>query len=117
MPVAKKVELDFKLDPSSQLGSFVEWYKVRYRTTNENGRKRIGNARKAIQDYLESSITGVASKELNHFKEAVEEFKEDTKLPAALQNAKNNLSPEDFAQFKSLYEKSEKEAEKNKSAT
>ena len=121
MPAAKKVELNFKLDPTSKLGSFIEWYGVRYRTVNENGRKRIGNAKKAIQDYLQCSLNGYEktdnhNKGYRHFLEAIEEFKEDTKLPQELQNMKNYLSDEEFAQYKSLYEKGLKEQQKNISA-
>ena len=114
MPVSKKVQLEYKLDPTSKLASFIEWYKARHRTENEEtGRKRIGNVRKAILDYLESSIIGVQSKEYDHFVKSIKEFQEDTKLPKELQNMKNYLSDEEFAQYKSLYEKGLKEQEKD----
>ena len=117
MPAAKKVELNLKLDPTSKLGSFIQWYEEAKRTTSEEtGRKRKGNAKKAIQDYLESCIIGVQSKEYNLFKEAINEFQQDTKLPQELQNMKNYLSDEEFAQYKSLYEKGLKEQQKNNSA-
>ena len=73
VPVPKKVELSYKLDPASKLGSFIEWYEITYRTTNENGRKRKGNAKKAILDYMEGVLTGV-KKEVNDFM-SVESFR------------------------------------------
>lgn len=115
MVVAKKVSLEYKLDPSSKLAGFIEWYKNRYRTINpDTGRKRVGNAKKVIQDFLEATLTGIQSKEYNEFIDCVKEFKEDTKLPKELQSAKNNLSAEEYENFKSLYEKVKKEEEKNK---
>ena len=114
VPVPKKVELSYKLDPASKLGSFIEWYEITYRTTNENGRKRKGNAKKAILDYLEGLLTGVKSKEVNDFMSSIESFREDTKLPKELQSAKNTLSPDEYENFKKLFEKIKKEEESNK---
>ena len=113
-PVSKKVPLEYKLDPASKLGSFIEWYEITYRTTNENGRKRKGNAKKAILDYLEGLLTGVKSKEVNDFMSSIESFREDTKLPKELQSAKNTLSPDEYENFKKLFEKIKKEEESNK---
>jgi len=114
VPVSKKVPLEYKLDPASKLGSFIEWYEITYRTTNENGRKRKGNAKKAILDYLEGLLTGVKSKEVNDFMSSIESFREDTKLPKELQSAKNTLSPDEYENFKKLFEKIKKEEESNK---
>ena len=114
MPVSKKVPLEYKLDPASKVGSFIEWYEITYRTTNENGRKRKGNAKKAILDYMEGVLTGVKTKEVNDFIKSVEQFQEDTKLPKELQSAKNSLSPEEYEKFKTLFEKIKKEEESNK---
>jgi len=115
MVVAKKVSLEYKLDPSSKLAGFIDWYKNRYRTINQDtGRKRVGNAKKVIQDFLEATLTGVQSKEYNDFIDCVKEFKEDTKLSKELQSAKNNLPTEEYENYKFLYEKVKKEEEKNK---
>ena len=121
MPAPKKVELSYKLDNASSIAKWIGWYEEAKRTINpDSGRKRKGNARKALQDFLESLISegGVSTTAIDQrkFMDTLKEFKEDTKLPPELQKAKNNLSPEDFSQFKSLFEKSEKEAEKNRSA-
>ena len=112
--VAKgKVILEYKLDPSSTLASFIEWYEITYRTTNENGRKRKGNAKKAILDFIENYLKGSNEKEMMDFDKSVKQFREDTKLPKELQAAKNNLSGEEYETFKSLFEKVKKEEEKN----
>lgn len=115
MVVAKKVSLEYKLDPSSKLAGFIEWYEITHRKTNEEtGRKRKGNAKKSILDFLESAVSATQTIEYKHFVECVNQFTEDTKLPKELQSAKNNLSAEDYENFKSLYEKMKKEEEKNK---
>jgi len=114
--VAKaKVQLEYKLDPASPLANFIEWYEVAYRTTNENGRKRKGNAKKAVLDFLENYLKG-SQKEIVDFDSSVKQFREDTKLPKELQAAKNNLSSEEYATFKELYEKVSREEEKNSAA-
>jgi len=114
MVVSKKVSLEYKLDATSKVASFIEWYEITHRTTNENGRKRKGNAKKAILDFLESAVSGTQTAESISFVDSVKQFKEDTKLPKELQSAKNNLSLEDYESFKSLYEKMKKEEDKNK---
>ena len=116
MVVAKKVSLEYKLDPSSKLAGFIEWYEITHRTINEEtGRKRKGNAKKAILDFLECAVNAnQTTKEYNHFVDCIKVFKEDTKLPKELQSAKNNLSPEKYENFKSLYEEMKKEEAKNK---
>ena len=114
MVVSKKVSLEYKLDATSKVASFVEWYEITHRTTNENGRKRKGNAKKAILDFLESAVSGTQTAESISFVDSVKQFVEDTKLPKELQSAKNNLSTEDYESFKTLYEKMKKEEDKNK---
>lgn len=114
MPALKKLSLEFKLSPSSPLYSFIEWYELEYRTTNpETGRKRKGNAKKAILDFFDNALSDEPlSKEAEHFNAAVKQFKEDTKLPKELQSAKTNLSPEEYKNFKLLYEKIQNEEKK-----
>ena len=114
MVVSKKVSLEYKLDATSKVASFVEWYEITHRTTNENGRKRKGNAKKAILDFIESAVSGTQTAESISFVDSVKQFVEDTKLPKELQSAKNNLSTEDYESFKTLYEKMKKEEDKNK---
>ena len=119
MVVSKKIELSYKLDNLSYTAQFIQWYEEAMRTVNEEtGRKRKGNAKKVIQDYLESVLKDGKNNPNNidqkKFIEAVLQFKEDNKLPKELQRAKNNLSAEEYENFKSLYEKVKKEEEKNK---
>ena len=119
MPASKKLELSYKLDDQSSLANWIEWYEDAHRTTNpDTGRKRKGNAKKVLLDFLENSVKvgaiNPSKEEQKKFLDSLDEFKEDTKLPKELQKAKNNLSPEEFQQFKSLFEKSEKEEAKNK---
>lgn len=113
---AGKIEFKLSLDKStSHFAQFIEWYENTHRTTNEEtGRKRKGNAKKAILDYLEGLLTGVKSKEVNDFMSSIESFREDTKLPKELQSAKNTLSPDEYENFKKLFEKIKKEEESNK---
>ena len=78
----KKVELSYKLDNASYIAQFISWYEEAKRTTNpDSGRKRKGNARKALQDYLESLISegGISTTTLDQkpFMEAVIQYKED----------------------------------------
>ena len=118
MPSPKKVELSYKLDNASYTAQFISWYEEAKRTTNpDTGRKRKGNAKKVIQDYLES-VFKEGKNNMNNinqqpFMEAVIQFKEDNKLPKELQRAKNTLSPEEYENFKSYYEKIQKEEAKN----
>ena len=120
MPVSKKVPLEYKLDPASKVGSFIEWYEITYRTTNENGRKRKGNAKKVIAEFLEvyfndrngkNAISGTSN--IKQYNELIDAFKEDTKLSPELQKAKINLSADEFETLKKLLEKSEVEEAKN----
>ena len=52
---AGKIEFKLSLDKStSHFAQFIEWYENTHRTTNEEtGRKRKGNAKKAIAEFLE----------------------------------------------------------------
>jgi len=117
MVVSKKVELSFKLDEYSTLGKFVRWYEVKHNKTNpETGRRRKGDARKAIRLYLESLLENKNTKEFEEFGEDVKMFLVDNKLPKELQRAKNTLSPDEYENFKTYYEKIQKEEEKNQSS-
>ena len=110
--VSKKIPLSYNLDPASKLAQFIEWYEITYRTINEKtGRKRKGNAKKALLDYMEGMLDGTKTKEIMEFVEKVKQFTEDTKLPKELQSAKNNLSPDEYENFKKLFEKIKKEEE------
>ena len=107
---AGKLEFKLSLDKgSSAFASFIEWYENTHRTINEEtGRKRKGNAKKAIQDFLDcyfvdrndSSIVEAMNKE-------IDAFREDTKLSPELQKAKINLSPDEFETLQKLLAKSE----------
>ena len=52
---AGKIEFKLSLDKStSHFAQFIEWYENTHRTTNEEtGRKRKGNAKKVIAEFLE----------------------------------------------------------------
>jgi hypothetical protein len=117
MVVANKVLLEYKLDPSSPLAEFIEWYGVARKSTNPvTGRKRKGNAKKAILEFIEGYLKGHSTKEVTDFNKSVEEFKEDSKLPKEYQVAKNTLSNEEYKTFITLCEKINAEDEKNNAA-
>ena len=110
------------LDKStSHFAQFIEWYENTHRTTNEEtGRKRKGNAKKAIAEFLElyfndrtktNAISGDLN--INKMNDLIDTFKEDTKLSPELQKAKINLSADEFETLKKLLEKSEVEEAKN----
>jgi len=119
---AGKIEFKLSLDKStSHFAQFIEWYENTHRTTNEEtGRKRKGNAKKVIAEFLElyfndRTKTNAISGELNINKmnDLIDTFKEDTKLSPELQKAKINLSADEFETLKKLLEKSEVEEAKN----
>jgi|TARA_Y100000015_G_scaffold15854_1_gene15218 hypothetical protein len=119
---AGKIEFKLSLDKStSHFAQFIEWYENTHRTTNEEtGRKRKGNAKKVIAEFLElyfndRTKTNAISGELNINKmnDLIDAFKEDTKLSPELQKAKINLSADEFETLKKLLEKSEVEEAKN----
>ena len=58
---AGKIEFKLSLDKStSNFAQFIEWYENTHRTTNEEtGRKRKGNAKKVIAEFLEISTIGI----------------------------------------------------------
>ena len=116
MPTNQKYELSYKLDPTSPLVAFISWYEDAYRTENENGRKRKGNARKKILEFLEGVVlsdnTMTSTNAINSFKEVIERYKEERKLPAELQSAKNSLSADEYETFKDLYQKIKDEDKK-----
>ena len=119
---AGKIEFKLSLDKStSHFAQFIEWYENTHRTTNEEtGRKRKGNAKKAIAEFLElyfndrtktNAISGTLN--INKMNDLIDTFKEDTKLSPELQKAKINLSADEFETLKKLLEKSEVEEAKN----
>jgi len=119
---AGKIEFKLSLDKStSHFAQFIEWYENTHRTINEEtGRKRKGNAKKVIADFLElyfndrnrkNAISGTS--DINKINELIDAFKEDTKLSPELQKAKINLSADEFETLKKLLEKSEVEEAKN----
>ena len=114
MPAPKKLSLEIKLNPSSPLYSFVEWYEAAYRTTNpETGRKRKGDAKGSITAFLEQFVKGdFGHPAVEKFKEATKVFQEDTKLPKELQSAKNSLSPEEYKNFKLMWDKIKSDEDK-----
>ena len=119
---AGKIEFKLSLDKStSHFAQFIEWYENTHRTTNEEtGRKRKGNAKKVIAEFLElyfndrtktNAISGDLN--INKMNHLIDTFKEDTKLSPELQKAKINLSADEFETLKKLLEKSEVEEAKN----
>ena len=119
---AGKIEFKLSLDKStSHFAQFIEWYENTHRTTNEEtGRKRKGNAKKVIAEFLElyfndrtktNAISGDLN--INKMNDLIDTFKEDTKLSPELQKAKINLSADEFETLKKLLEKSEVEEAKN----
>ena len=119
---AGKIEFKLSLDKStSNFAQFIEWYENTHRTTNEEtGRKRKGNAKKVIAEFLElyfndrtktNAISGTLN--INKMNDLIDAFKEDTKLSPELQKAKINLSADEFETLKKLLEKSEVEEAKN----
>ena len=114
MPLPKKLSVEFKIDSTSPINTFIEWYENTHRTINQDtGRKRKGDAKGTIKKYLEHLFSGTHKPDLDKFMKEVETFREDTKLPTELQKAKNTLSPTDYESFKSLYEKIGLEEKKN----
>lgn len=116
---AGKVEFKLSLDKSvSSFAQFIEWYENTHRTTNETGRKRKGNAKKAIADFLDAYFGSIENSILvDKMNKEITSFKEDTKLSPELQKAKINLSAEKFETLKKLLEESEAEEQKNASAS
>jgi len=107
MPVSTKYELSWKLDKSNPIVKFIEWYEDAYRTENENGRKRKGNAKKKLLEFIEAAIKPdwKADDTIGEFVALQKEFAADSMLPKELQEAKNNLSEEEYKQFNELYKK------------
>ena len=107
---AGKIEFKLSLDKStSHFAQFIEWYENTHRTTNEEtGRKRKGNAKKVIAEFLELYFN-----DRTKMNDLIDTFKEDTKLSPELQKAKINLSADEFETLKKLLEKSEVEEAKN----
>ena len=121
---AGKIEFKLSLDKStSHFAQFIEWYENTHRTTNEEtGRKRKGNAKKVIAEFLEvyfndrnskNAISGTSN--INKMNDLIDAFKEDTKLSIKpeLQQKNKSLSADEFETLKKLLEKSEVEEAKN----
>ena len=112
---AGKLEFKLSLDKgSSAFASFIEWYENTHRTINEEtGRKRKGNAKKAIQDFLDSYfVDRIDSNIVAAMNKEIDTFREDTKLSPELQKAKINLSADEFETLQKLLAKSEVEEAK-----
>jgi|TARA_A100001201_G_scaffold53069_1_gene52165 predicted ATP-binding protein involved in virulence len=112
---AGKLEFKLSLDKSSSsFASFIEWYENTHRTINEEtGRKRKGNAKKAIQDFLDAYFGSVDDSIIvEKMNKEITSFKEDTKLSPELQKAKINLSADEFETLQKLLAKSEVEEAK-----
>ena len=120
---AGKIEFKLSLDKStSHFAQFIEWYENTHRTTNEEtGRKRKGNAKKVIAEFLElyfndrtktNAISGDLN--INKMNDLIDTFKEDTKLSPELQKAKINLSADEFETLKKLLEKAKLKRQKIK---
>lgn len=110
MPTRPKIVLN--IDPESNIGKFFSWYEQKYTTVNENGRKRKGNAKKALMDFMGEYISrgGKVDKDnplasISNFLTAIEEYKETGSLPTELKEAKMYLSAEDFEDFKDKFYK------------
>tara|TARA_B100002019_G_scaffold236635_1_gene211244 strand:- start:440 stop:826 length:387 start_codon:yes stop_codon:yes gene_type:complete len=112
---AGKLEFKLSLDKSSSaFAQFIEWYENTHRTINEEtGRKRKGNAKKAIQDFLDSYfVDRIDSNIVAAMNKEIDTFREDTKLSPELQKAKINLSADEFETLQKLLAKSEVEEAK-----
>lgn len=121
MPTKAKIVLNIDLD--SKIGKFVSWYEEQYTTVNENGRKRKGNAKAALLDFLTATIDtagkgayasgyrtydredGKPLHSIEKFEKDCEEYIEVGRLPNELKAAKKHLSPEEFETFQANWQK------------
>ena len=121
MPTKPKIVLN--IDPESKIGKFVSWYEEQYTTVNENGRKRKGNAKAALLDFLTATIDTAGKGQyargyrnykeddikplpsIHKFEKDCEEYIEVGRLPAELKAAKKHLSPEEFEIFQANWQK------------
>ena len=120
MPTKPKVVLN--IDPESKIGKFVSWYEEQYTTVNENGRRRKGNAKAALLEFLTATIDTAGKGQyaqgyrtyksgekplasIEKFEKDCEEYIEVGRLPAELKAAKKHLSPEEFEIFQANWQK------------
>lgn len=96
--------LPLKLQNSSKVLEFIEWYEMAYQTTNpDTGRKRKGNGKKFLTEAIEDLLS--SGKVSASFAEAISEFKKASLLSPEVREAKSKLSDTDFAKFVELMEK------------
>lgn len=102
--VATTSFLQLKLQNSSKIFEFIEWYEMAYQSTNpDTGRKRKGNGKKHLIEMLESIISsGSISKE---YTDSISQFKKATLLSPEVREAQSKLSETDFNKFVELMEK------------
>lgn len=102
--VATTSFLQLKLQNSSKIFEFIEWYEMAYQTTNpDTGRKRKGNGKKHLIEEIENVISsGSLSKE---FADSISEFKKASLLSPEIREAKSKLSDTEFNKFVELMEK------------
>ena len=119
MPAKDKIELKYSLDASSPIARFKNWYEIKHTTIDEKtGRKRKGDFRLQLRNYLERTIAPFGSatdkdrSEAQQFVEELKQFQEDQKLPQEVADAKNHLSEEDFNAFYDLWKKKESTKQK-----
>jgi len=102
--MANTTLLPLKLQNSSKLLEFIEWYEMAYQTTNpDTGRKRKGNAKKFLTEAIEGLLS--SGKVSASLAEAISEFKKASLLSPEVREAKGKLSETDFAKFVELMEK------------
>ena len=102
--VATTSFLQLKLQNSSKIFEFIEWYEMAYQKTNpDTGRKRKGNGKKHLIEEIENVISsGSLSKE---FTDSISEFKKASLLSPEIREAKSKLSDTEFNKFVELMEK------------
>jgi len=102
--VATTSFLQLKLQNSSKIFEFIEWYEMAYQSTNpDTGRKRKGNGKKHLIEMFESIISsGSISKE---YTDSISQFKKATLLSPEVREAQSKLSETDFNKFVELMEK------------
>jgi hypothetical protein len=102
--MANTTLLPLKLQNSSKLLEFIEWYEMAYQTTNpDTGRKRKGNGKKFLTEAIEGLLS--SGKVSASLAEAISEFKKASLLSPEVREAKGKLSETDFAKFVELMEK------------
>lgn len=104
VPMANTTLLPLKLQNSSKVFQFIEWYEMAYQTTNpDTGRKRKGNGKKFLTEAIEGLLS--SGKVSPQFADAIADFKKASLLSPEVREAKGKLSDTDFAKFVELMEK------------